>query len=201
MTTENQTSQVAVAVGGPSPTVTPPELATGPLQRTGEESLGDWHLDFAAFHEGYVRHYITLADTKSGLMFGSVIGLITFLTRNDHFKKAISSPNCSWIFCEATLAMVFLILSAASAAYAIAPRRRGSGEGIVFFDAVAAYPSAEAYVEAIAHRSKIQLTAARLRHCFDVSRACSRKYDMLRRAIVFAAIGLITSLNVLWALR
>lgn len=43
--------------------------------------FGEPHSEFASFHEGYVRHYIALADTKAGVIFTLAAGVIGYPAR------------------------------------------------------------------------------------------------------------------------
>ena len=68
----------------------------------------------------------------------------------------------------AAIAMLLLLAAAACAFAVIAPRRSSpAGEGIVFFGAVAQRASGNDYVADVASRSPTELTALRLKHCFD----------------------------------
>jgi hypothetical protein len=194
VSTENQT---LAGIAPPSPA--PALQGLGPIAQeppgdiaaVETPTLADYHADFANFEEGYIRHYISLADTKAGLAFGANVGLLSFLLNHATFKATIVKPAFTVSYVEGVLAAVFLLLSLACAILVVAPRRAHSNEGFVFFDSVSAHPSASAYLDRVSKAEKSTLTEARLKHCYDVAKACSRKYDMLRRAIWFGVTGLV----------
>ncbi len=166
-----------------------PQLAgagapAGELVTTATARLGAHHSGFAEFHEGYVRHYIGLADTKSAWTFTISAGLIAYVIGSDKFQGVLMGPVWSpqFVFLGATV--IFLVLSAFCSFLVIAPSlASSSGEGIVHFRAVASRTSADEYVRDIASRSEENLTAARLKHCYDISGICARKYRYLKGAI------------------
>ncbi|MDP9412779.1 MAG: DUF5706 domain-containing protein [Pseudomonadota bacterium] len=162
-------------------------------KRTAEASLGE----FASFHEGYVRHYITLADTKAAVLLGLTSTFIGFLFSKPAFHDLLFSPTCSWRSWLAWASTALLVAGAGFAAWVITPRLRQTSEGLVFFGAVRAYPSHVAYAQAVRSAGGDQLTEARLRHCYDVSAVCWRKYHNLRLAICFSVAGFASSLPLL----
>ena len=80
-------------------------------------------------------------------------------------------------------ALWFLTIAAIFAFATIVPRLTSSGDGVVFFGAVAARSSAREYRTAVIMLSEGELADARLVHCYDLARVCQRKYDALRRAM------------------
>ena len=158
------------------------------------------HTDFATFHEGYVRHYIALADTKATLVFGAASTLLAYLFSQQKFFNIIFKPSLT-ATCSLNLTTIALLaLGAICAVLVITPRVTRSEEGVVFFVSVASYPSSSDYLNQIATLSESELTAARIQHSYNVSSVCTRKYDMLRRAIWFAGLGVASSLPVLGSL-
>jgi hypothetical protein len=61
----------------------------------------------------------------------------------------------------------------------------------VFFGSVAKKPSADAYVAELSSKSVEDLTSARLKHSYDISNVCARKYSLLKNAMWFALPGLV----------
>ena len=153
--------------------------------------------EFAGFHEGYVRNYIALADTKAAIVFGLSSTFITFLFSKPGFHTLLFEPTCTWSTGFAWTSTVSLVSGAAFAAWVISPRLKHTSEGLVFFGAVRAYPSSMAYVDAIRSAGADRLADARLMHCYNVSDVCWRKYQTLRRAIWLSLAGLTASLPLL----
>jgi Family of unknown function (DUF5706) len=177
---------------GPPPSPRPAEIAV-----VAGDNLTPAHAEFANFHEGYVRHYIALADSKATLALGVTAGLLTYLFSQPKFHDLIVSPVWKALFVQALISSTFLALSTACAALVIAPRLSSTGEEIVFFGSVAKYASSDSYVKQIARRNDAELTAARIQHCYEISNVCVRKYDMLRRAIWFGCLGVASLLPIL----
>jgi hypothetical protein len=192
---------------GPAPGV-PPEVAQAPRLAVSTGGLGEMtasgslafdkaHDDFAAFQEGYVGRYIALADTKAALTFGVASGVIGHLLSQEDLKALLVQPQWSPACVLLGCTLFLLGLSAICAFLVIAPRLKNSGGGLVFFGTVGQRPSADSYVQEVAARSASELTAARLRHCYDVSRVCSVKYGYLRKAMWLALPGIFSALTVL----
>ncbi len=172
------------------PVPTEPEVAPSHAARFGKE-----HSDFAAFHEGYIRHYIALADTKAGVIFTLAAGIIGYLINDDEIQATIVAPSCSSAFFVLILALLSLGLVAALAFFVIAPRLSApSNEGLVFFGAVAKKASSEDFVTEITASPDERLTEARLKHCYDTATVCFRKYELLKVAIWLTPISLLLAL-------
>lgn len=189
--TDKPITSGAMTAAGSRPRASPKRVDDG-------KSSGDALLaDFAGFHEGYVRHYIALADTKAAVLFGLASAFITFLFSKPAFHALLFKSTCSWPSWVAWICIALLITGAGIAAWVIAPRLKTTGEGLVFFGAVRAHSSGEDYVNAVRSAGADRLAEAQLRHCYDVSAVCWRKYQNLRRAIWLSVAGLAASLPLL----
>lgn len=175
----------------------PPGEPNSLLVRVPLNELSDQHAEFASFHEGYVRHYIALADTKATVVLSMALGLLTYLFSQKTFHDLVLSPAWSSGFVQPLVAVVFLGLAATCALSVIVPRLKPSSEGLVYFCAVANKPSGASYVEEIARKTPQELTAARIQHCFDTSEVCLRKYDALRQSLWFGGIAILAVLPLL----
>lgn len=163
-------------------------------------AFGDHHFDFANFHEGYVRHYIALADTKAAWVFTVASAAIAFIFGRTASKTELLDPQWSMATALVWSAAAFLCLSALFSFSVIRPRKPSScGDGIVFFAQVAGKANAKAYGSEVGSYDKASLTAARLEHCYDVSRVCASKYASLRLGIWSGLVGIaLTLLQLLW---
>jgi hypothetical protein len=104
----------------------------------------------------------------------------------------MAGPVSGFPFLLFSATMLLLVISAACSFLVIAPRLTSSiDEGIVYFGAVARRKSADEYVRDISSKSENDLTEARLKHCYDISGICARKYKYLRNAIWFGLPGLV----------
>lgn len=162
--------------------------------------FADLHLEFADFHEAYVRHYITLADTKAAWVFTVASGAMAFIFGRTASRTELLDAQWSVATLLVCAATAFLCLSALFSFLVIRPRQTcTSADGIIFFGQVANHPSASAYTSAVAEHDGAALAAARLEHCFDISRVCSAKYASLRLAIWSGLLGVaLTLLQLLW---
>jgi hypothetical protein len=186
----------------PSPVPIPPEIASAPVierpsaspatvEHVPETALQEHHAEFASFHEEYVRHYIQFADTKAGVGFSVISAVLAFLIGKPEVQKLLLQPAWTANFGITVSSLLFLLASAICAFLVIAPRLASSpSEGIVFFGAVAKRSSSDDYIGDIASRSAAELAAARLRHSYDISKICTRKYALLKKAIWLALPGL-----------
>lgn len=165
------------------------------LEPTPINGLEPHHGEFASFHEQYVRHYIQLADAKAGLCFSLISAVLGYLVSKNEVQMVILNPSCTAKFSVVAVAMLLLLASAICAFAVIAPRLSSpTGEGIVFFGAVAKQASGNEYVAEVASRSQAELAALRLKHCFDTSTVCDRKYALLKAAIWLALPALALAL-------
>ncbi|RSV39506.1 hypothetical protein CA234_14725 [Sphingomonas sp. ABOLE] len=64
----------------------------------------------------------------------------------------------------------------------------------MFFGSVAAKNNAASYVSEVAAHDFAEITEARLKHCFDVSKVCAEKYASLKKAIWFGLLALAVTL-------
>ena len=151
------------------PTTSGVTTAGGPHQRANASGADDALLgEFANFHEGYVRHYIALADTKAALLFGLASTFIAYLFSKPVFHALLFKPTCAWPTWLAWVSIALLAAGAGFSAWVIAPRLKTTSEGLVFFGAVRAHTDASTYVEAVRSAGADRLADARLRHCFDI---------------------------------
>lgn len=196
--------QQSVASGAPvrvpaevqaAPPIGVPTTGQAEVLSTGSLNLDEHHADFAAFQEGYVRDYIGLADTKAAWTFTIASGVLAYLFGQAEIRAALLAPSCSAEYALLVASALSLGLSAFFAFRVVAPRlTSSSGEGIVFFGAVAAKSSAETYIRDVADRSASELTSARLQHCYDVSNVCAKKYRSLKKSIWFGLPALALTL-------
>lgn len=178
-----------------APRLEPPVLTEPEVVPFRSASFGKEHSDFATFQEGYIRHYIALADTKAGVIFALAAGIIGYLLNDDEIRATILAPSCSSEFVVTILALASLGIVAALTFFVVAPRLSApSNEGLVFFGAVAKKASSDDFLSEIKASSDEQLIEARLKHCYDTATVCSRKYEILKAAIWLTPISLLFAL-------
>lgn len=199
----HQTDREQVATQVPPEINQAPRLNAAPIiepsiEPTSTSGLAEHHSEFAYFHEQYVRHYIQLADAKAGLCFGLVSAVLGYLFSNGEVQALILAPSFTLKFAISAIAILLLVCAGACTFAVIAPRlSSATGEGVVFFGAVARRTSGNDYVKDVASRTLAELTALRLKHCYDTSKLCDRKYSWLKAAIWLALPGLSLALATL----
>lgn len=167
------------------------DSSLGEIAATEPIALSEVHSNFSEFHEEYVSRYIALADTKAAWMFTITAGLVAYLCGHENYLQVLISPELSFAYCSKATAMLALVLSALFSFLVIVPRAPTSGEGIVYFKTVASKPSAKAYIDSVGKKNTSELASARLAHCFDISRVCTRKYRSLRISMWVGLGGLL----------
>lgn len=149
---------------------------------------------FAEFQEGYIRHYIALADTKAMIVFGISTSLLAYTIASDRMAPISLCPVNFGQLALVGAPIILLILSCVFCILVILPRTPTSGEGIVFFGAVAGYKNGEEFRNKIRSCGEAELTDARIRHCYDIARVCTRKYGHLRKGMLIGAAGIVANL-------
>ncbi len=178
-----------------APSLAVPEAGRGEIVQSSVSPLEEHHADFAAFQEDYVRNYILLADTKAAWTFTIASGVLAYIIGTDQTKDALLAPVLSWPYATLIASLLLLIVSAFFSFRVVAPRLDSkSGEGIIFFGSVAAKDDATRYVSEVAAYGPAEITEARLKHCFDVSKVCDGKYASLKKAIWFGLPALAVTL-------
>lgn len=176
-----------------APSIAAPVASAGDIVRADELQLGEAHRAFAEFHGNYVSSYIALADTKAAWIFAITSGLLVYMFNGQGVAKILVLPGMNVAFILAASTVLLLILSAAFSVFVISPRFKSSGDGVVFYSAVARKGSADVFIRNIASMNSSSLTEARLKHCYDISYVCAQKYIYLRLAFwagVLALIGI-----------
>lgn len=195
---------------GPSPVAghpVPDGGATSASNAAGQSPPGPDQLEgsiaaraeFAGFLEAYVRHYISQADAKAGILFGVLASSIGYLFARPGFHNLIFRPRWEWPGALALPCAALFLSAAVAALLVVAPRMGRPGTGIVFFGSVTRFADADAYVAAVRELDRNGLVAARLRHGYDVSGVCWRKYRMLGTAAWIAGAAFVLALPLLAA--
>lgn len=186
--------------------LSPPPISTGNSAgiRIQESETLDSHkenesrLKFSEETHGYVREYIRLADQKATFFFAGATALLAYLHKAGMTNKWLISPN-TWGIIEVLtfFATVGLILSALACLATVTPRFNGSKRGLIFFAAIREYDSAQEYVADVMRQSPEGLCTAKLRHIYELSDVCKKKYDTLKWGQWLGAIGVIATLLLL----
>lgn len=155
-------------------------------------------LKFAEETHQYIREYIRLSDQKATFFFAGSTALLAYLHKLGLASKWIVDP-AAWSLPHvlSCLSSIGLLLSATASLLTVMPRLKGSKRGLIFFAAINEYDSSNDYIRDFMKQSLPDLCEAKLKHAYELSAICKRKYDMLRWGQWLGALGLIASLLLL----
>jgi hypothetical protein len=155
-------------------------------------------LKFAEETHQYIRECIRLADQKATFFFAGSSALLAYLHKLGLASKWILTPT-TWSLAHVLsfFASIGLLLCAIACLLAVMPRLKGSKRGIVFFAAINEYNSSNDYVSEFMNKSLFDLCEEKLKHAYELSAICKRKYVMLKWGQWLGAIGLIATLLLL----
>lgn len=176
-----------------APSLSVPAEGVGEILANQASQLENAHLSFADFHQNYVTGYIQLADTKATWVFAVASGLIAYVFSDSSIQGAIQFQGWDWLTVLICVTVVLLVSTAVLSFVVIAPRLSRSRDGVVFFGSVATRASPDEFVREVAGMGESALIEARLRHGYDISKICARKYRFLTAAFrtgFFALIGM-----------
>lgn len=174
-----------------APSLSVPAGGVGEILTNQASRLEDVHLSFVDFHQGYVTEYIQLADTKAAWVFAVASGLIAYMFSNSNIQGAVQFQGWDWLTVLICVTLVLLVSTAVLSFLVIVPRLSRSRDGIVFFASVATRASPDEFVREIAGMSESALIEARLRHGYDISKICTKKYRLLALAFKFGVFALV----------
>jgi len=155
-------------------------------------------LKFAEETHQYVREHIRLADQKAAFFFAGSTALLAYLHKVGLASRWFVGP-AAWSLAHVLsfLASIGLLLCAIACLVTVMPRLKGSKRGLIFFAAISEYDSSNDYVSEFMKQGLSDLCEAKLKHAYELSAICKRKYDMLRWGQWLGALGLIASLLLL----
>lgn len=157
----------------------------GELHALRRAEPGGEHERVADFVHGSLLQNVTLADRKAGILFTLVSAALLFLFTR--VPGSLASPaGALWM-----VVVVLLIAAAALAFTVIFPRKRRRAESVLFWGGVAEWPDAEAYIGAVSGMERERIARAKLEYCYDLAHICTRKFWLLRCAMMATAVGLV----------
>ena len=146
----------------------------------------------------YVRECIWQADQKAGFFFAISTALLAYLYAEDLLSLWLSLPS-NWSLNDffSLVAAVGLSSSSFLALLVVMPRLGGSGRGIIFFDAIRQSETSGDYVEQVIKTTPERLVEERLRHVYELSGICSRKYRLLVNSLYAGTAGVVAAILLL----
>ena len=149
-----------------------------------DAALLDARYQYADAQQGYITTYIQLADTKCAWSFAAAAALIAYLLTNTTSSPLLLKNSGAITDVLALSSLLLLVSSATFAFMGIAPRLGSTrSNDPFFFGSVAGHQSSAAFIQQLAVLTRSDLVAARLRHNFDTSRICVRKYKCVKRSL------------------
>lgn len=176
-----------------APSLSVPAEGVGEILANQAPQLEDAHHKFAEFHQSYVTGYIQLADTKAAWVFAVASGLTAYIFSSSNIQNAIQFQKWDWLTILVCATVALLVLTAVFSFLVIAPRLSRSRDGVVFFGSIASRASPDEFVREVAGMGEPELIEARLRHGYDISKICARKYRLLTMAFrtgILALVGI-----------
>ena len=150
----------------------------------------DVRMSFGEDVHQYIREYIQLADQKAAFFFTAAAAIIAYLSsKGDLVSWLIPLHTWGWYECLSFLATIFLFVSIACCLLVVAPRLGGNANGIIYFKAVSEYPNGESYASKVSGHSIKRLHEEKLKHAYELSKVCQRKYSTLFFAIWAGTFG------------
>jgi len=92
------------------------------------------------------------------------------------------------------ISMVGLAVAAAYFLFTVVPRLGGSPRGFIFFKSVANYSNADQYISDVVKKQEPDLTAEKLRHCYELAKIAAAKYAAIGVGLRIATVAIICSL-------
>lgn len=146
---------------------------------------------FAVEIHTYVRQNIAWADQKAAFLFAAVTAVLAYLHKDGATRRWLVDPS-RWQIPDALacLAVLGLVGGAICALLAVAPRFRGSPQGMIYWKAIASFGRAKDYADRVVASEASALTRAKLEHCYELAQICRRKYRAVNIAIWSGSLGL-----------
>ncbi len=148
-----------------------------------QESLPPYS-SFAELVHEYLRDNITLADQKCAIVFTLVSVALFFLF--EELKKNNGLSSDVWIFA----ALVCFATAAVFAFWAIFPRLKGAAGHIIYWKAISEHRNSSTFIEKVTQNSAEASAKQTLKHCYELSVICKKKYRLLRISLWLNGIGL-----------
>lgn len=172
--------------------LTRPSDSTNSLGAHSEAAGLQIQLQFADTQQAYITSYIQLADTKCAWSFAASAALTAYIITNTSSSPLLLDGATGVVRGLGLISLALLIASAAYAFLGIAPRLKSSrSTDPFFFGTVARHGSPGQFAQQISSLSLSDVVAIRLRHNFDIARACTRKYFFVKASLWIGIAGAI----------
>jgi len=151
---------------------------------------------FACETHKYVREFINSADNKAQRYIAFSSAILVWLMNVKENIKFWDIPAKEWRLLEV---LNFVSLSGLSicillSLVAILPRLKGSKKGIIFFESVAEHEVSTDYLSDVLKKNEQELVIEELKHVYELSNICSKKFFWLKIAVWAGGVGLVSGI-------
>jgi hypothetical protein len=146
----------------------------------------------------YVREFINGADNKSQHYIAFASAFLVWVNSRESLNFW-SIPAKEWRFLDLLniISIVGMTICILLALWALLPRLNGSKKGIIFFDSIAEHEISNDYLADVLKKSEQELVIEELKHVFELSRICSKKFFYLKLSVWSGSIGLTSGIILL----
>lgn len=153
-------------------------------------ALSDSLNSFAQHTHSYLREYIALADQKAAFVFAVGAGLLVYLYEKSTSQMWLKSIK-EWSLMDA-ISFIAIFGLAASCVMAIAvvfPKLKGSRRGHIFWSGISEFDTSSEYANSVANLTEASIVDETLKHNYELSSICKRKYSILNISLISGAVG------------
>jgi len=161
----------------------------------------EWMMEYLWHVNHYISENVRFSDTKAGSVI-VLSGAVLSLLYSGGFHRTFARPLGEWRLDGVAALLTFLCLGGAvlAAAWSIRPRLvRNFSAGYVFWEAILAHGSSQAFVVEINRRSRRELLDHLGVQIFSVSAVASTKFRWVARATLLCMSGAVLGAIVLVA--
>ncbi|MHB8217805.1 MAG: Pycsar system effector family protein [Candidatus Sulfotelmatobacter sp.] len=150
---------------------------------------GEW--DFLQNEAKYLSDYIRFADQKAGFTLTFSLATLGFLFNHQQYSDLFQGAAL-WTRSNphSALATGLLVVACTLSLLALVPRLWShETKGLIFWQEIVTYNTAAEYQSALRQCSRVDLNNALGQQCYSLAKVCTRKYNLIKFALVAAPIG------------
>jgi hypothetical protein len=150
---------------------------------------------FASDVHNHVWTNLVYAEQKSAFLFAAITGVLAYLHSRGATRRWFVGFH-QWRLPEllAFLAVFGLVFAGFCVILVVLPRLKGSSTGIVYWKAIASFPSASDYSDRVINSEPGHLDRAKLEHCYELSKICDSKFRFVKVGMWSGSVGLFAAI-------
>lgn len=170
----------------------PTSTSVGKSSNSASVSTSETSFDYAKHLHSYIREYISFAEKKATFVFTVSAAVLIFLYEKGIVISSINAQG-AWGGKDILVMLSIVLLCSASflAVAVVFPRFGGSRRGLVFWEGVASFESANEFSTAAQKMNSGELCGALLNHSYELSKVCSVKFRIVNWAIRVGSAGVV----------